>query len=309
MRGREILDTIENLNPAYIEAAAETPKAKKKVWLKLGAMVACLCLFVSSTASALVASGPAFYNILYAISPATAQFFKPIQLSCIDNGIRMEVIATYIHEDTAEIYISMQDLEETRFDETIDLFDSYRINSPFDCTGYCKLSSYDLNTQTATFLVTIEQWNKRDIVGDKLTFVISELLSNKKTYEGIIDNVILNKIELNNVTQIVCPRGLGGITFSGEHASAKEELIVLKPVGAISSPIDGVTITGIGYVDGNLHVQVYYENILKTDNHGSIALSNTITGEMVASVGSISFFDDAGTGSEYAGWDGAARPW
>ena len=35
MRGREMLDTIENLNPAYIEAAAETPKVKKKVWLKL----------------------------------------------------------------------------------------------------------------------------------------------------------------------------------------------------------------------------------------------------------------------------------
>lgn len=26
MRGREMLDTIENLNPAYIEAAAEKPR-------------------------------------------------------------------------------------------------------------------------------------------------------------------------------------------------------------------------------------------------------------------------------------------
>jgi len=30
MRGYELLDTIENLDPAYIEAAAETPKARKK---------------------------------------------------------------------------------------------------------------------------------------------------------------------------------------------------------------------------------------------------------------------------------------
>ena len=29
MRGREMLDTIEHLNPAYIEAAAEKPKAKR----------------------------------------------------------------------------------------------------------------------------------------------------------------------------------------------------------------------------------------------------------------------------------------
>jgi len=46
MRGREMLDAIENLNPAYIEAAAEKPKAKKAGWHKWGAMVACLCLVV-----------------------------------------------------------------------------------------------------------------------------------------------------------------------------------------------------------------------------------------------------------------------
>ena len=44
MRGREMLDSIENLNPAYIEAAAEKPKAKKAGWRKWGAMAACLCL-------------------------------------------------------------------------------------------------------------------------------------------------------------------------------------------------------------------------------------------------------------------------
>lgn len=46
MRGHEMLDTIENLNPAYIEAAAEKPKAKKTGWLKWGALAACLCLVV-----------------------------------------------------------------------------------------------------------------------------------------------------------------------------------------------------------------------------------------------------------------------
>lgn len=44
MRGREMLDTIENLNPAYIEAAAEKPKAKKAGWVKWGAMAACLAV-------------------------------------------------------------------------------------------------------------------------------------------------------------------------------------------------------------------------------------------------------------------------
>ncbi|MBR2959648.1 MAG: hypothetical protein IKC19_08510 [Bacteroidales bacterium] len=46
MRGCEMLDTIENLNPAYIEAAAEKPKAKKAGWRKWGAMAACLAVVV-----------------------------------------------------------------------------------------------------------------------------------------------------------------------------------------------------------------------------------------------------------------------
>lgn len=47
MRGHEMLETIEHLNPAYIEAAAEKPKSKKAGWLKWGTIAACLCLVVA----------------------------------------------------------------------------------------------------------------------------------------------------------------------------------------------------------------------------------------------------------------------
>ena len=53
MRGCEILEAIEHLHPAYIEAAAEKPKAKNAGWLKWGAMVACLCLVVAAGISML----------------------------------------------------------------------------------------------------------------------------------------------------------------------------------------------------------------------------------------------------------------
>lgn len=48
MRGNELLEVIEYLNPAYIEAAAEKPKTRKAGWLKWGAMAACLCLVVGA---------------------------------------------------------------------------------------------------------------------------------------------------------------------------------------------------------------------------------------------------------------------
>lgn len=51
MKGREMLDTIEHLNPAYIEAAAEKPKARRTGWRKWGAMAACLCLVIAGIAA------------------------------------------------------------------------------------------------------------------------------------------------------------------------------------------------------------------------------------------------------------------
>jgi len=47
MRGREMLETIENLNPAYIEAADEMPKAEKVGRFKWASVAACLCLLMA----------------------------------------------------------------------------------------------------------------------------------------------------------------------------------------------------------------------------------------------------------------------
>ena len=46
MRGREMLDTIENLNPAFIEAAAEPPTKKKYSWRRWSTVAACLCICI-----------------------------------------------------------------------------------------------------------------------------------------------------------------------------------------------------------------------------------------------------------------------
>ena len=108
-----------------------------------------------------------------------------------------------------------------------------------------------------------------------------------------MDGVALND-HLTSAVQTVQPRGLSGNLVG---STARKEVTVLKPGDAIVSPVDGVTLTGIGYADGRLHVQVYYADILKTDNHGSISLVNRETGEQIECDGSAAFFDDAGTGS------------
>ena len=49
MRGIELLDKMELIDPAYVEAADTRPKSKKNVWVKWGVMAACLCLVFVGT--------------------------------------------------------------------------------------------------------------------------------------------------------------------------------------------------------------------------------------------------------------------
>lgn len=296
MNGNELLDKMEWIDPAYIEAADAQPEFEKKRRIRWGALAACICLAIAIAMPAMAAAIPAFYEALYAVSPVTAQFFRPVQRSCEDNGVRMEVLSAYIHENTAEIYISMRDLSGVGLDATTDLFDSYQIHAPFDSEGICTLSSYDPDTKTATFLITIRQRIGQRIAGDKLTFSVRKLLFNKQSTIGVVENVDLASMDINTQTQIVRPRGVSAIDFAVK-SDAHKDYIVLKPDGAIASPADGVALTGIGYVDGRLHIQVYYADILNTDNHGEVYLFNSSTGARIAANGSIAFFDDSKNGS------------
>lgn len=44
MNGNDFLDKMEQIDPAYVEAADEMPKKKRVAWLKWGAVAACLCV-------------------------------------------------------------------------------------------------------------------------------------------------------------------------------------------------------------------------------------------------------------------------
>ena len=110
---------------------------------------------------------------LYAISPAAAQFFQPVQRSCTDNGVTMEVAAVRIGGDTAEAYIT---LSGEAVDGACDLFDSYNFHLPFDRVGCCQRVGYDEESRTAAFLCTAKTMDGSPIpTGGKMTFSVERL--------------------------------------------------------------------------------------------------------------------------------------
>lgn len=294
MRSEKLQDAIGGIRDQYILDAHEKTSRKKRetAWKRAAAIAACICLCICAAVPALAAADNEFaYETLYALSPTFAQKLKPVHRFCENDGIKMEVISANIHGERAEILVSMQDMAASRLDETTDLFDSYSINTPFSSTGTCSMVGFDKQTKTATFLVELTQWDNAPIPGDKITFSVKRILSQKQHTSRELSRLDLTKApEKPELLKKADIRGWGTV---GSDAVDVHTVKLLAPQEKNSfAVLPGVSITGYGVVDGKLHIQARYENILETDNHGEISLEDT-TGQTISCTSSVSFWDHA----------------
>lgn len=293
MRADPLLDAIGMIDDTTIQAA-RTYTVRRRPWRRYAALAAAAVLCVLLTVPALAFAGVApAYEVLYAISPAAAQALKPVQLSCEDNGIRMEVISAAVQGDRADIYISMQDLTGDRIDGTVDLFDSYRINRSFDGSATCRLARYDARRKEATFLISMTRRDQRDIGGGKVTFSVGAFLSGRQMFDGPLPQLDLSAAAQSPDTQTgVDIRG--GSRSDGAHMDVRSVPVLTRQDDLFSAP--GVQVTAMGYADGKLHIQTHYDNILETDNHGYVYLKSA-DGQVIHAGSSLSFWDEDHSGS------------
>lgn len=266
----------------------------KRRWARGIAVAAAFLIAVNISLPVLARTFPNVYELMYLVSPAVAQFYRPVQMADVYDGIRMEVVSAYIHGETAEVYITFQDLEGNRLDETTDLYDSYSIHMPYSAIGNCQKVGYDPESGMLTYLITVTQEEGRKIEGQKLTFSVGGYLSHKQNYENIEIPIDLTQVAEAPYQYVDSPARGGTMTgHSGlpTEMSGKEVegYRVLVPQPADSDfPVEGVDFTGIGYIDGKLHIQYAVENSLDNDNHGFFFLQNE-AGEKIEEVESISF--------------------
>lgn len=278
---------VNNMIHSAEETKRETNKAKI-YFRKPVAILVILMVLVLTVTPVLAANVPAVYELMYFVSPTIAQFFMPVQKFHEDNGIKMEVVSAYVHGNSAEIYITMQDLDGERIDETTDLYDSYSINRPFDSSANCQLVGFDEATRTATFLISITEWGNKKIVGDKITFSVREFISDKHIYKEIPIEVDLAHIDDAPATKQVPPGGGGGRKYKEYFPDYKSKATVITPSAPMKFPVEGIDFTGIGYVDGMLHIQTSVVNNLTKDNHGYFFLRDK-SGNEVQYIYSVSF--------------------
>ncbi len=277
-----------------MEAERET-RTHRMNGKRLLALAAAVALLLSGAVGALAASSESVNDLLYRVWPWAAQALKPVNLSCEDQGIRMEVESAVLRGNEALVTLTMRDMTGDRLDETMDLFDSEALHLPYDGSGTCALLNFDAETRTASFAV----YMKFDMDGspaesDKVTFSVSQFLT-KKRHVTVDLTPLLGEIRAAD-TVPVPGRIRGGGGSGALSGNEKNAVKVLNPENSLEIPVtEGVTLCGAGIADGVLHVQMRYDDIFHTDNHGFLTLSDADGkeyghGELPDGIGSVSWF-------------------
>jgi len=173
MKKEAISNAVSNISSRYVEEAADfqakEKPAKKHFTLRkaVAAFAMIVLVFAISVPTLAVINFEPAYDLLYLLSPTIAQQLKPVQMSCEDNGIKFEVISANVEGDEATIFVSVQDLEGERIDGTTMLIPGFSPDAFSEAQIVCRNISYASKARTATFLITIKQWD--GFAGEKLT--------------------------------------------------------------------------------------------------------------------------------------------
>ena len=290
-KAKKLYDGVTNIDDDLIEKAyGYMPGKVHKIPIKkIIAAAACVCICAVASLPVMAATGNDYiYDKLYSFAPGLVQKMKQVNETCVDQGIRLEVVSINVENNKADVLISLKDLEGNRIDKTVDLFDSYSIYTAGNSFNGCRFVDFDESTKTAFFLLEIEQ-DRKISISNKVTFSLDRILVHKREFTSE-----LQMIELADAKDSLSTFNPGkrGAAFCQEWKNwnyQNQEVIV--PSDDEIKICEGVVFTGKGIVDGKLHLQFKYENILDTDNHGFIYLKDK-QGKFIECKGSVAFFDD-----------------
>ena len=259
------------LNAAVLEAAI--PR-KRLNFRPLSAVAAVLAVILLAT-PVMAAYVEPVNELLYQISPEMAERFTPIRKTVNKNGIQMEVLSASVHGNVAEIVVSFEDLEGDRvtrsFMPEFEIRD-YRLFS--DLSGGMSVeglsedhSGYDPETGTRTFLLSKFYLGAdvADLLGNKITLIsdFATKSNEPQTYTYPLElterEVMTVKVERGQPTDHAVEVPFDGFGYGSregnEEWNRRTEYDILTPGETALELTKEAEITGIAFVDGQLHIQ------------------------------------------------------
>jgi len=229
------------------------------------AAVMSMVLIVTVAAAAL----GGFDGFIEKFNPTYGDIVEPVEISCEDQGIRMEVIGAQKYDNMVVIYYSLQDISgENRLTETTNFHNglNLKINMKEATTDGPEVGAsysykndvlyFDKETNTIYYELVIDV-STGDIF-EPLTIGSAAVYFDTASYENEPSDVSLVNVENPDTVAI---EGESISSMSGSNLSDELENSIKKALefGCYAdAPYGGddMWISNIGIVDGKLHVQI-----------------------------------------------------
>lgn len=227
------------------------------------AVVLVALLLVLGIATGLAATVESINEKLYTYWPELAEALMPVNADCESLGIRMEVESAVVKDNKAMITFSMQDLEGDRLNE-YSYADFDEFSFPLENTKNPGISStslllsYDAEAKKATFVQEIE-YDQPIKTGE---YEVSLHIPFVDLKDMMVED-LHPMLETYGETPAVLPASQADVRlfwgFNTEIPEMPENLKVLDYTRNPEIRIqEHVAISGIGWIDGQLHVQIHY---------------------------------------------------
>ena len=253
--------------PAGFEARSDMQILKLTAETKPGrrmpraAVILCVILAVMGLATTLAATVDVFNSRLHAFWPEAAEFLMPVNKSCESEGIRMEVISAVVKDNKAHITFSMQDLEGDRLNEftSVWLSDSAFPHSDEEEERIWSSTtplSFDAEAKKGVYAQEFDYDSA--LVGEDYEIPLYIEYLDQTEYEAMDLHPVLEQYG-NDAKAGKLPENARAITAGTDAESHAEETAILDPAANLKIPLNECTeLSGIGWIDGKLHVQIHY---------------------------------------------------
>lgn len=226
-------------------------------------VILCAVLLVFGIATTLAATVDVVNARLHAYWPEAAEFLMPVHATSDSEGIRMEVISAVVKDNKVNVVYSMQDLEGDRLNE-----------HTYNCSAF-GFTDLDLSHKKLTVVSSRETVLGYDPAEKKMICAseteYDQPISGNIEFPFIVTELGIEKVEGTDLHPLLEQYGKDVKTttlpdnarsYNDPEAGtsiAPESFRILDYTQDLGIPLhEYVELSGIGWIDGALHVQIHY---------------------------------------------------
>ncbi len=190
---------------------------------------------------------------LPALYAAVSRFLSPVEQSCTQNGITLQVESAYWEGHTVCIVFTLQDTQGNRLTADDLWLDDYRIDGWTQGSGSYQLLNWDEGTQTATFFAEFSVLNCTLDAAEPLTFSVGTIHPVLSRLDGEELPVSLSDVPTKAAVQ---PHILSSCSLP-DDSQTPQSYDFLAPQIPLWESEDGLfSISAATYQNGWLHLQL-----------------------------------------------------